>query len=384
VQVDRDAVYWANYGTAAASYDDGGLVRVPTCGDACQAASCPAGLTSCAGACVDLGSSAHHCGACTNDCGPSGTCAGGACQKQPVPATLRRPLQLLADGKFVYWFDADGRIWRATPDLSDHRLIGQDGVDDDLAMDGQALYWSNQSNPGQVHQLLKADGARDFLMTPYEDFPGAPVSDGATVFFQVHGEQPQRHFEFHTCGVNGCNFLTTPLVTFPASLDSFTRFHSAVDANWLYLAAANNGGFITRVSKTAPTVSPAPIIANLGWIQDLVVDGQNIYWVDPDGSIGRAASDGSGVTKLSPPAPNVAHLAVDPAGTPDASVYWASPDQGTVYRCAVVGCGMAPIVVASGQTNPRGVAVDASWIYWGNQGTAAAGYADGSIAKAPR
>jgi len=44
-----------------------------------QPPACPAGRTLCNGACVDTGSDPAHCGACSNACGPGGTCTGGSC-----------------------------------------------------------------------------------------------------------------------------------------------------------------------------------------------------------------------------------------------------------------------------------------------------------------
>jgi hypothetical protein len=48
-------------------------------GDAPAPATCPAGQTNCGGTCVDLHSSAGHCGACFNSCPLGGTCQGGVC-----------------------------------------------------------------------------------------------------------------------------------------------------------------------------------------------------------------------------------------------------------------------------------------------------------------
>jgi hypothetical protein len=48
-------------------------------GDAPAPAACPAGQTDCGGSCVDLLSSAGHCGACFNSCPLGGVCQGGVC-----------------------------------------------------------------------------------------------------------------------------------------------------------------------------------------------------------------------------------------------------------------------------------------------------------------
>jgi hypothetical protein len=45
--------------------------------------------------------------------------------------------------------------------------------------------------------------------------------------------------------------------------------------------------------------------------------------------------------------------------------------------------GGAPIPLASGQNSPRGIAVDATSLYWTNEGTGKDGYMDGAIVKLP-
>lgn len=46
-------------------------------------------------------------------------------------------------------------------------------------------------------------------------------------------------------------------------------------------------------------------------------------------------------------------------------VYWANQGDGTVVKCPRSGCaGASPTVLASGQPSPRGVAVDSTTLYW--------------------
>ncbi len=75
--------------------DCNGVIDAPLAADACAAGlSCAAGACSCAGTmcadypwgapvCVDLQTSATHCGSCTTNCGTDSTCVAGACTCEP-------------------------------------------------------------------------------------------------------------------------------------------------------------------------------------------------------------------------------------------------------------------------------------------------------------
>jgi hypothetical protein len=67
------------------------------------------------------------------------------------------------------------------------------------------------------------------------------------------------------------------------------------------------------------------------------------------GSVVATLSAGSGVYDLA---------------TDGVNVYWISG--GSVYQCAVTGCGSSPSVLASGQDAPASIATDGANVYWGN------------------
>ena len=56
---------------------------------------------------------------------------------------------------------------------------------------------------------------------------------------------------------------------------------------------------------------------------------------------------------------NPAGIAVDAT-----SVYWVDEGDGTVMKCAIAGCSGAPSVLAAGQTHPVAIAVDTQNVYW--------------------
>ncbi len=52
----------------------------------------------------------------------------------------------------------------------------------------------------------------------------------------------------------------------------------------------------------------------------------------------------------------------------DADVYWTNFGDGTVMKCASSGCGGSPIKFASGMTDPTGVALSTTELYWADLG----------------
>jgi hypothetical protein len=64
------------------------------------------------------------------------------------------------------------------------------------------------------------------------------------------------------------------------------------------------------------------------------------------------------------------------------SVYWSNGGSGTVMKVSTGGG--TPTTLASGQSDPYRIAVDATFVYWTNQGTASNSYTDGTVMTLPK
>src|SRR5436190_18712029 len=62
----------------------GGQSAAPAMSDAPVGESCSVGLSACGGTCVDLQTTADHCGSCERACTSGALCAQGACVVPPM------------------------------------------------------------------------------------------------------------------------------------------------------------------------------------------------------------------------------------------------------------------------------------------------------------
>lgn len=180
------------------------------------------------------------------------------------------------------------------------------------------------------------------------------------------------------CATGRCFTRLASLATSPTDM--------AVNATHVYFTMQNEGT-VSRVSRSGGAVQ---VLASLQpYPMRIALDGNNVYWLTTGTGNGGTNLDGS-VMKLPLTGGSAVALAtMEPypqALTVDAShVYWTNAlgpglAAGSVMKVPIAGGSKVELVSTGDYTSPRGIAVDATAVYWINMGEAAF---PGSIMKVP-
>ena len=146
----------------------------------------------------------------------------------------------------------------------------------------------------------------------------------------------------------------------------------ATDGINVYWTDENGIGSVNQIAVSAPSGTLPTLLASTGgfWI---ATDGKNVYW--SDGSLKQIPVGGGKIITL-------VSGGVGAIATDGKNVYWTNPinddflnyTTGTINQIAVSApSGTLPIVLASRQNFPDGIATDGINVYWINKGTYMAG-----------
>jgi hypothetical protein len=315
--------------------------------DALDAASAPDAADADEASGCGSSTDAKNCGYCGHDCRGS-PCSAGTCQPTTLAQAQALPIGIALDDNYVFWTnrgtsDATGALVRAAHDGSGATPLASTLKSPAMiALSGQVVYWSNQGTvagnyyDGAIMRIGK-DGACSFTPCPYtivdnQNAPFGVASDGIEVFYAT--------------AANGIVFQT-------------------------YVAGGSNH---------ASFGEPGPLL--------VAADATGAFWTDrgtaakgyADGALMRASYTLTSPTALFTGSGSPYGIALD-----DTFVYFTNNRDGTVMKVNRTGP-PTPVVLAQGEHAPSHIAVDATRVYWTSQGTAANSFADGSVVvvdKAP-
>ncbi len=318
---------------------------------------------------ASLNSDSKNCGACGHDC-LGGSCEGAICQPFTI-ATGDVPKQIAIDATHVYWTNwgaapGTGTVVRALKNGANVvTLAGAQQNPLGLALSATALYWTNWTG-GAVH-ACPLTGCASLTTPPVlagGTHPWAIAIDGSRVFWNANGDGNI----WRTPTESGTS--TTVAIALNGPVDV------KVDATYAYFTSA---GEVSRVRKDGAGLLES-IARNQIASEYLALDAAHIYWTQngtapgyTDGVVMAADLDGANPTRISSSEHRPRGIAVEATG-----LYWtnygsAAPaaSDGSVMRCSFANKTASrictPTRVASAQGNPIAIATDADAVYWINE-----------------
>jgi virginiamycin B lyase len=257
----------------------------------------------------------------------------------------------------VYWGNISGGIGRANLDGSDPTELfipiadasGPTGV----AVDGQYIYWTNQTTGGIGRANLDgSDPNESFISSADTSLPFGVAVDGRHIYWA----------NFSGGGIGRANLDgSDPTELFIPIADTSDPAAVAVDGRHIYWANYNGGIGRANLDGSDPTEHFIPS-ANTGNPEGVAVDGQHIYWTNQTtGGIGRANLDGSDPTSVvSPFIPNGNTNHAFGVAVDGRYIYWANYNGGGIGRANLDGSDPNESFISNADTSdPEGVAVDA-------------------------
>jgi hypothetical protein len=284
---------------------------------------------------ADVLTSEAHCGRCFHAC-EGGSCANGECQPVVLMRDLRvAPTALALDEAFV-WFTPPVSRSSKLPGTLDMFFMPSGDVWG-MAVDASFAYWVNVSEGlmrlNRSTLVVEPLGVPGYRVALDDDYAYTARS-GVWRVGKAWGE--------------------------PEQLSSLSGEAIAVDDDFVYFTVPSGGGLF-RLPKVGGEPEPLTSRSSSSYISAW---NGSVFVSEQTEPTGVFEVTGPGLRTL------VASLA-EPFGVvaDDAGVFWADWADGSIWMRSH-DAGAAPKKLASGQSFPRDIAVDARAVYWTNDATA--------------
>ena len=375
---------------------DGGPVAEAGADASTDAGACPGGQTLCGATCVDTSSDFHNCGGCSVVCGPDGVvtvCALGRCVETLASTTAESvgppgATTLAVDSTSVYWTypSTPGSIM-SIPKTGGASVLpvpiatGQ-AAPEQMVVDGNNAYWINYGDFTVMQAPLSGsatgdggpDGGAPIQLASAANLPASGAQqiygiavDAANVYF-ASANQTTAEYVWKVPIGGG---TVTKLVT--DSNYSVSPRSMTLDANNVYwgtnnyyvLAAPKTGGSVELVAAVPGGVSAITLVGTTLYYTANGLGGSSLFEI---ASSSTTPPDGGAYQTVATTGPN--HLQPNGIATDGVNLYWSNytgPTQPSIMKVALGGG--TPTVLATGITNAGWIAVDATSVYWADDGS---------------
>ena len=177
-----------------------------------------------------------------------------------------------------------------------------------------------------------------------------PAEAGAqTIFWAQNGNDRVQSLP----ATGGAVTDLTPTLTNPWGLDYADGYvyFTEDNAGNIWRMDANGGGRVLLVS-------------GLNFPRDIVANSTHLYWINISGSVFRANLDGTGVTTLA----TVGSDFLQGIAVTDSHLYWTNATSHAIQRANLDGTGVTTLV-GTGLSIPYGIQAAGGFLYWADLGT---------------
>jgi len=314
--------------------------------------------------CTTTTADTFNCGACGHDC-LGGACTSGKCQPVILATELGEPSAIAVDATHVYWTNrATGGVHRV-PIAGGAIEVVFDGpsgttLGDGLVRSGSDVYFTNSDFDGGVFRCPASGcgvAGPQAVLFPLLAPQFVGLADGGVLLVSEQAV-PGR--------VGRCTLPCTSGLEVVAPSEGLPWFVSAEGDAFYWATLIPNGGNLRGQADLAS--APVDLVAG-HTVRQVEVHGSEVLFAERGAGVKAVGRDGGATRKILDTSTDTERFAID-----GNQVYFG--DQialGSIFHCAVSGCGDAGATLATGQDHPHAVAFDQTSVYWTNSGSGANG-----------
>jgi hypothetical protein len=339
----------------------------------------------CAGSCTNLASDPANCGRCAHSCGAGALCTTDVCQPVALVTPTYFPTGLAIDSTSLYWVETsdsigdmtNGSVKKAplTGGGSYTILAAQQAAPFSIAVSPAGVFWLNGGvsngslfEVGGLEWLGPGATNATAVATTFTAPTGGIAVDSANVYW----------FDVTMTAAQSTNLLALPLATLTAAATpivdtgvatcAYPPVLSATTISWIQTGCfANSGGARSVALPVTATSAATSLLATGTFLNgpysaartgadtaNLYLGANNSSSVASIESVPRAGGNLSVLFSA-----NANGVAVDTA-----NIYWTDGTANAVYSRPLTGG--ATVTLATGQSTPWDIIVDATSVYWTN------------------